>query len=406
MNRRRIRVLVFLAAAGLALQVLPWGEAARFFPSLSPVMGLCGALAARTATPWTLLGLPVLVLAYFRSRWFCRYLCPVGFAAEGVGRLNKTGRGKFARWPNVGRALLALGLGGAAFGYPLFIWLDPLAIFGGFFGAWRMPPAWGALALATGLPLVLLLSAWRPQAWCHRICPLGAAQDLLALARRKLTARRLPAAEETSFQLDLSRRDFLGVAAGGAAALAMRRTAAGETLPIRPPGARPEAEFTGLCARCGACIRACPEHILGPDFGKSGLAGLLTPTIDYSKAHCFEFCNECTKVCPTGAIERLALEAKRNRSIGLAEVDRSQCLAWEYGQYCMVCHEFCPYLAIGAVERNGVNCPVVKPDMCRGCGACQVACPALPDKAIVVKGIPQRAARPLEEELAKTAGPA
>ncbi|HAL92222.1 MAG TPA: ferredoxin, partial [Verrucomicrobia bacterium] len=113
-----------------------------------------------------------------------------------------------------------------------------------------------------------------------------------------------------------------------------------------------------------------------PDFGTAGLSGLLAPVVDYTKAHCFEYCNECAKVCPTGAIGRLALEAKRNRAIGLAEVHRGKCIAWSDGQYCMVCHEFCPYLAIEAVERNGVNCPVVKPDMCRGCGACQVNCPA------------------------------
>ena len=405
MKRNLIRGGIFLGAAALTLQVLPWREAARIFPSLSPLLGLLGALAARTATAWLILGVPVLILGYFRSRWFCRYVCPVGFAAEGIGRLTRRSRGTFARLPNVGRGLLLLLVGGAAFGYPLFIWLDPLAIFGGFFSAWRAPWTWASCALAAGFPLVLLLSVFLPQAWCHRICPLGATQDLLALARRKRKSRSTPA-EEKSFQLDFSRRAFFGVAAGGAAALVLRRTAAGETLPIRPPGARPEAEFTGLCARCGACIRACPEHILGPDIGQSGLAGFLTPTIDYSKTHCYEYCNECTKVCPTGAIERLAVEAKRNRSIGLAEVDRSQCIAWRDGQYCMVCHEFCPYLAIAAVERHGVNCPVVKPEMCRGCGACQVNCPALPDKAIVVQGIPQRGARMLEEELASPSDPA
>ena len=93
---------------------------------------------------------------------------------------------------------------------------------------------------------------------------------------------------------------------------------------------------------------------------------------------------------------RASAEVKRIAEDHLAEIDRKKCIAWEYGQYCMVCHEFCPYLAIDSVERNGVECPTVKPDMCRGCGACQVNCPALPDKAIVVKSIPQRAARPLE----------
>lgn len=391
--RRGIRILSFLVAALLAVQVLPWRDAARGFLGLSPVLGVGGALAARAATPWLLLAVPVLALAYFRSRWFCRYLCPTGFAAELAGRLNPRARGRFARWPNVGRVLLAILAGAAACGYPLFIWLDPLAMFNGFFAAWRAPLAWSSFALAAGFPLILLLSAFAPNAWCQKVCPLAAAQDLMARLRRMATQRGHPV-PETSFKLDLSRREFLGAAAGGAAALALRRTAAGRNPPIRPPGARPEDRFAGLCARCGACLRACPYGILKPDLGAGGVAGLLAPKIDYSKAHCFEYCHECTKVCPTGAIERLALETKRNLAIGLAEIDRKKCIAWEYGQYCMVCHEFCPYLAIDSTERNGVECPTVKPEMCRGCGACQVNCPALPDKAIVVKGIPQRAARP------------
>lgn len=395
MKRRWIRGTCFLAAALLALQMLPWRESVLVFASLSPLLSLLGALASRTATVWTLLGLPVLAIVAFRSRWFCRYVCPVGFAAEGIGRLNPKGRGKFAKWPSLGQGLFWILLGSAACGYPLFIWLDPLSIFNGFFAAWRVPLTGASFAFAAGFPLVLLLSFVFPQAWCHRICPLGGAQDALSSLRRKWTARRHPATEEKTFRLALSRREFLGAAAGGAAALALRRTAAGQPPLLRPPGARPEDQFAGLCARCGACIRACPYQILRPDLGAGGLAGLLAPTIDYSKAHCFEYCNECTQVCPTGAIERLALEAKRNRAIGLAEIRREKCIAWEYGQYCMVCHEFCPYLAIDSVQRNGVECPVVKPDMCRGCGACQVNCPALPDKAIVVTAIPQRVARPL-----------
>jgi ferredoxin len=211
------------------------------------------------------------------------------------------------------------------------------------------------------------------------------------LERRPATPAKEPA------QPVYSRRAFLGAAAGGAIALALRRFLRLRPVPIRPPGARPEDEFTGLCARCGACIRACPYHVIRPDFGDSGLTGLLAPVIDYSKAHCFEYCNECTKVCPTGAIERLALEAKRNRAMGLAAIDRDQCIAWRDGEYCMVCHEFCPYLAIELTDHNGVNCPVVKPDMCRGCGACQVDCPAQPLKAIVVQGTPQHPVRPLED---------
>lgn len=397
MKRNWIRAGILVGAAILARQLLPWRPAAMGFVALSPILSLLGALAARTATGWMFLGIPVLVLGFFRSRWFCRYMCPVGFATEQVGRLNRNARRRFVRIPNIGRALFLLLLGGAAAGYPLFIWLDPLSLFNGFFSAGLGPAPRAAIALAAGFPVVLLVSLVFPQAWCHRLCPLGALQDVLSRFRRLLRRSQPVESSPPAMQLAVSRRDFLGVAVGGAAALVLRRSASGKALPIRPPGARPETEFTGLCARCGACIRACPYGILRPDVGQTGLTGLWTPIVDYSRAHCFEFCNECARICPTGAIARLALEAKRNRAMGLAKVDRDKCIAWRDGQYCMVCHEFCPYLAVDATEHHGVNCPVVNPDMCRGCGACQVACPALPDKAIVVHGIPQHPARPLEE---------
>lgn len=395
MKRTAIRFFVFLLAAALALQVLPWRPSVMCFASLSPLLSLLGAVAARSATAWTLLGLPVLVLGFFRSRWFCRWACPVGLATDAVGRLNPGDRGRFARLPHLGRGLLLLLAGGALAGYPLFIWLDPLSIFNGFWSAWKVPLTASSFALAVGFPVVLLISWAAPQAWCHRLCPLGAAQDLLSIARRRLETRKTPAGQPNG-QPRLGRRAFLGVAAGGIAALALRRALADKSVPVRPPGAQKEESFTALCARCGACNRACPEGILLPDFGHSGLGGLLTPVVHYNKAYCFEFCNECTKVCPTGAIERLALESKRSRSIGLAKVRRGKCIAWKNGEYCMVCQEFCPYLAISVTRHNGVNCPVVKEDVCRGCGACQLNCPALPDKAIVVHGTPQHPVRPLE----------
>jgi heterodisulfide reductase subunit A-like polyferredoxin len=53
----------------------------------------------------------------------------------------------------------------------------------------------------------------------------------------------------------------------------------------------------------------------------------------------------------------------------------------------MVCQEFCPYQAIDIVDDRGINCPEVDESLCRGCGACQSQCPAIPERAIVVRGM-------------------
>jgi len=51
----------------------------------------------------------------------------------------------------------------------------------------------------------------------------------------------------------------------------------------------------------------------------------------------------------------------------------------------MVCDEYCPYNAIETVWKGDVACPVVNQDLCRGCGACESACPAFrAGKAIFV----------------------
>jgi len=118
----------------------------------------------------------------------------------------------------------------------------------------------------------------------------------------------------------------------------------------------------------------------------AGLDGLLTPVIHMQPGYCSEFCNRCTTVCPSGAIKMLTLDQKREVAIGTAVVTRQKCLAWAEGQYCMVCDEFCPFNAIHTEVHNGVNCPVVNTEACRGCGLCQKECPAL-QTAIIVEPI-------------------
>lgn len=108
--------------------------------------------------------------------------------------------------------------------------------------------------------------------------------------------------------------------------------------------------------------------------------------------YCDEFCTMCTGTCPTGAIKKLGEDEKHSRQIGVAQVHRDACLAWTDKEHCMVCQEYCPYLAIGEdVSPDGIPRPVVDPEICRGCGFCQNQCPAIRDGvAIVVSGVEEQ----------------
>lgn len=388
-RRRRlaVRVLILIGAAVLA-GGWGWSRGALVLPSLSPYLGLTAALALRRVTPWLLLGLPVLILAWRRGRWFCRTMCPTGLLVEGVSRGRPDTARRTRAIPKLGPWVLVVTLGGAAIGWPLFLYADPLALFNGFFGMWRRPVLWINLLPGLGLVALLLLCLIYPYAWCHRLCPLGAVQDGLYGFRR---FRRTPAPERR--RNGVGRRGFLGLLAGGVLAMTVRRLGAVPPV-IRPPGAAPEDEFTGLCARCGNCMNACPEHIIRPDLGESGLVGLLSPHVRIGPGYCAEWCVACGQVCPTGAIQALSIKDKQKVSIGQATVNRPRCLAWTHQQYCMVCDEYCPYHAIKSIPQLGVNCPEVDSDICRGCGLCQTVCPA-EQVAITVQGRAQRALDPV-----------
>ena len=57
--------------------------------------------------------------------------------------------------------------------------------------------------------------------------------------------------------------------------------------------------------------------------------------------------------------------------IGKAALIREWCLAWDKNNGCRFCYDACPYEAI-ELDENGR--PVVVPDNCNGCGACQSVC--------------------------------
>lgn len=421
--RLLVRTIALIVSVIFASQVLR-KDLATVLPSMSPFLAVFSAIAMRSVSLIFLLCLPVLVLGLLKGRWFCRHVCPTGLLAEYAGRLGGASNAKLASLPRLGRYIVLFALGGALLGYPVFLWLDPLSIFNGFVSVWHKPLAPLRLLPGVGLLVILALSVWRPGAWCYRFCPLGFSQEMLGklgrYVRARVPRRRLaaghsangvsgvarasghlatgpPTWQNAAFRGEgpkVGRRMFLAAIIGGVVG-ALARNVTGRQVSIRPPGSVDEERFAGICARCGNCIRACPENIIQPDLGETGVSGFLTPVIRIGPKYCTEWCNECNKVCPSNAIEHMTLQEKLTVSIGTARVTKSRCLAWNQSRYCIVCNEYCPYHAVKLIEHNGVNCPEVDPDICRGCGLCQTVCPAQ-SKAIIIHGQPQRKLKPVE----------
>ena len=109
----------------------------------------------------------------------------------------------------------------------------------------------------------------------------------------------------------------------------------------------------------------------------------MTPVLSFNKDYCREDCVRCTRVCPSGALAGLDIGKKQQIRIGLARVDMNICLLGE-DRECSACMRWCPYNAIRYVfsEAEYTLVPVIDAGKCNGCGACEVACPTSPRKAI------------------------
>ncbi|MBI9021217.1 MAG: 4Fe-4S binding protein [Verrucomicrobia bacterium] len=362
-----VRLLILAAALFFVIGgPLPvWME--RLIPALSPLTLFAESIAQRSwyaGLFWSLPPLAVLVLAVFKGRFFCQWICPLGTLYNLPQKMS------------LKKKVLPLRLNAAVFwtiisasilGLPALLVLDPLSTFNRI-GTWT---AWIPGLL---VPLFFLLSFFQPQVWCTHLCPLGYGFDLVNFKNTKRVFRR-------------DRRQFLtGLGIGGAAAVILPGIGKNKTTPsVLPPGAT--EQFSETCTRCYACLSACPSGIIQVKKGGS-LNELAMPELCFDGGACEESCNRCSQVCPTGAIRRLSDGKKWRTQIGVAKVKKGKCLAWADNEYCMVCDEYCPYNAIETIWRGDIACPVVNTDLCRGCGACENACPAFrAGKAIFVHSL-------------------
>jgi len=130
---------------------------------------------------------------------------------------------------------------------------------------------------------------------------------------------------------------------------------------ILPAGAGRVEDFANRCFNCNLCVENCPMKIIQK-------ATLETPFvhIQYGQKYCDFNCHQCSAVCPTGALKRLNLKEKQQMQIGVAHVDENTCIQ------CGLCVGECPREII--VKEFG-EFPVILADKCIGCHKCASVCP-------------------------------
>jgi ferredoxin-type protein NapF len=137
------------------------------------------------------------------------------------------------------------------------------------------------------------------------------------------------------------------------------------TLPLRPPWALAEADFTAACTRCDQCLLQCAEGIL-----VRGSGGF--PELDFSRGAC-SFCGACLANCEPGALAARQPSA-RNAWRQTAEIGPG-CLSAR-GIVCRACGDACEPRAIGfRLVVGGKATPELQLARCTGCGACLSVCP-------------------------------
>ena len=130
--------------------------------------------------------------------------------------------------------------------------------------------------------------------------------------------------------------------------------------PLRPPWST-DAAILAACTGCGDCVTSCPAGIIEMGAGKY-------PEIRLDKAEC-TFCGRCAEVCRADVFDLARPPFRHKVAIG------ESCLS-KVGTECRSCEDACPEMAIRFRARLGRPAePVLRAEMCTGCGACLAPCP-------------------------------
>ena len=354
-------------------------------------------------------GLAVLVVTILCGRFYCSTICPFGILQEFAALLfrNKCPEQKNYKFKYI---IAALTFGCLAGGSAVLVrYIDPYTIFG---SAVSISIFGIIFAFA-----VLVLVFFKNRFFCTNICPVGAMLGLISkislnriyidkdkcvscglcakscpsgcinykeksvdnetcikclkcLSKCKKNAVNFGIQPVSKVKFSIKRRELLW--AGAAIAVLGCAVKAGLEITdkyakkirdiILPAGAKSPSRMANKCLNCNLCIKNCPNKILV----KSN-KNFPAVHIDYSQGEkfCKYDCNECSKVCPSGAIKHITLEEKQKTRIAMAMVQSDRC------SKCGVCIYECP---AGAIAKNNNGEVFVNGSRCIGCGKCKASC--------------------------------
>lgn len=407
-----------------------------------PLASLSAFVAGRGADHLIIVPLVVIALCLVIPRWFCSHVCPLGTLIDLAGAL----RGKRREKSLAGLKFIKYGLLGAVVVFALLAipvtgLLTPLPILTRAVraGAELLARRISVHVLWLGALFVILsLSLLRRRFWCNYLCPTGAFLSVLSrfsLRRRTKTDACVECgrcAEACSFDavhpstfdagadcaycgqcarvckpdairfgpaaapvpLNIGRREFIAGACvtGGLLAVGGPLSLMRSPVLLRPPGALPEDDFLARCVRCGQCAQTCPGPAISLAGLEVGLAAYGTPVVVPERAGCSPNCNNCGRVCPTGAITHLPLDEKNSVVMGTARFRQDLCLPIREEENCLVCYDICNKAGHKAIEledlvvylddsfdaledtRTVLKIPRIDPSKCTGCGLCVMAC--------------------------------
>lgn len=197
----------------------------------------------------------------------------------------------------------------------------------------------------------------------------------------------------------------------------------GSTPLVRPPGGQDEEGLIGACVHCYRCAEACPYGLIRPAKPEYGIWGMRTPRMEFSDNYpgvldAMKYCDFCARanggmplcveVCPSTALSLPDDFDPATARIGVAGLDTSLCLAYRSG-YCSYCRDACvqvrgeDHAAITFREETSADgsvsqVPVVNPDLCNGCGACESVCVSTQAGSALDAKVRAIVVKPLSEE--------